>query len=97
MKIIILILNHILFLIKIKSKFILPLMRTTQFQNTIFLSGPKLYNIMFGNILKNNSIKNINMLLHVILHNLIIGIVMINIIQIAYRILNYNHCSVNKL
>ena len=39
------------------------LMRTTQFQNTIFCRCPKLYyNIMFGNILKNNSINNINML-----------------------------------
>ena len=63
MQIIILILNHILFLIKIKANLFLPLMRTTQFQNTIFCSGPKLYTkIMFGNIIKNDSINNRNKL-----------------------------------
>ena len=35
-----------------KTKFILPLMKTNRFQNTIFFKGPKLYNlIMFNNIL----------------------------------------------
>ena len=36
---------------KDKSKFILPLMKKTQIQNTIFFRGTKLSNnIMFGNI-----------------------------------------------
>ena len=40
-----------------KTKFILPLMKTNRFQNTIFFKGPKLYNlIMFNNILKTNTI-----------------------------------------
>ena len=35
------------------KKFILPLMKSNRFQNTIFFKGPKLYNlIMFNNILK---------------------------------------------
>ena len=40
-----------------KTKFILPLMKTNRFQNTIFFKGPKFYNlIMFNNILKTNTI-----------------------------------------
>ena len=50
MKIIILILNQSYFN-KDKSKFMLPFIRTTQFQSTILFRGPRLYNnIMFGNI-----------------------------------------------
>ena len=40
-----------------KTKFILPLMKTNRFHNTIFFKGPNLYNlIMFNNILKTNTI-----------------------------------------
>ena len=40
-----------------KTKFILPLMKTNRFQNTIFFKGPTLYNlIMFNSILKTNTI-----------------------------------------
>ena len=43
--------------------FILPLMKTTKYQNTIFFKGIKYYiDIIFGNILKKNKITNINQL-----------------------------------
>ena len=45
------------------DRFILPLMNTTKYQNTIFFKGIKYYNdIIFGNILKKNKITNINQL-----------------------------------
>ena len=48
---------------KDKSRFILPLMKTTKFQNTIFFKGPKYYNnIMSNNILKYENIHNIHKL-----------------------------------
>ena len=48
---------------KDKSRFILPLMKTTKFQNTIFFKGPKYYNnIMSNNILKSENIHNIHKL-----------------------------------
>ena len=38
---------------KRNDRFILPLMKTTKYQNTIFFKGIKYYNdIIFGNILK---------------------------------------------
>ena len=48
---------------KDKSRFILPLMKTTKFQNSIFFKGPKYYNnIMSNNILKSENIHNIHKL-----------------------------------
>ena len=48
---------------KDKTRFILPLMKTTKFQNTIFFKGPKYYNnIMSNNILKSENIHNIHKL-----------------------------------
>ena len=38
---------------KDKTTFILPLMKTTQFQNTIYFKGPKYYNnLMINNLLR---------------------------------------------
>ena len=38
-------------------------MKTTKYQNTIFFKGIRYYNdIIFGNILKKNKIKNLNQL-----------------------------------
>ena len=48
---------------KRNDRFILPLMKTTKYQNKIFFKGIKYYNdIIFGNILKKNKITNINQL-----------------------------------
>ena len=55
--------NEYFTLNKRNDRFILPLMKTTKYQNTIFFKGIKYYNdIIFGNILKKNKIKNINQL-----------------------------------
>ena len=55
--------NEYFTLNKRKDRFILPLMKTTKYQNTIFFKGIKYYNdIIFGNILKKNKITNINKL-----------------------------------
>ena len=55
--------NEYFTLNKRNDRFILPLMKTTNYQNTIFFKGIKYYNdIIFGNILKQNKITNINQL-----------------------------------
>ena len=55
--------NEYFTLNKRNDRFILPLMKTTKYQNTIFFKGIKYYNdIIFGNILKKNKITNINKL-----------------------------------
>ena len=52
---------------KDKTKFILPLMKNTQFQNTIFYKGPKYYNnVMINNLLKFEDVYNIYKLKKVI-------------------------------
>ena len=55
--------NEYFTLNKRNDRFILPLMKTTKYQNTIFFKGIKYCNdIIFGNILKKNKITNINKL-----------------------------------
>ena len=55
--------NEYFTLNKRNDRFILPLMKSTKYQNTIFFKGIKYYNdIIFGNILKKNKITNINQL-----------------------------------
>ena len=48
---------------KRNDRFIIPLMKTTKYQNTVLFKGIKYYNdIIFGNILYKNNITNINKL-----------------------------------
>ena len=55
--------NEYFTLNKRNDRFILPLMKTKKYQNTIFFKGIKYYNdIIFGNIVKKNKITNINKL-----------------------------------
>ena len=55
--------NEYFTLNKRNDRLILPLMKTTKYQNTIFFKGIKYYDdIIFGNILKKNKITNINKL-----------------------------------
>ena len=55
--------NEYFTLNKRNDRFILSLVKTTKYQNTIFFKGIKYYNdIIFGNILKKNKITNINKL-----------------------------------
>ena len=44
--------NEYFTLNKRNDRFILPLMKTTKYQNTVFFKGIKYYDIIFGNILK---------------------------------------------